>query len=142
MSQQAAHSVKVAVGLIRNASNELLITRRALTIAHGGLWEMPGGKFEPNETPYEALEREIFEEVGLKVKEAKFLGTILHTYPEKTVCLYVFEVRQYTGHASIQDGQLELKWIQAHEYQQYEFPEANDKVIELMFASSDSVSAR
>lgn len=127
--------VKVAVAIIKNAANEILITKRSLDIPHGGMWEVPGGKFEPLETPYEALKREVLEEVSLEVQKAEFLGKIQHAYPEKIVCLHVFEVTKYQGEANINDGQLELKWIEPREFSNYEFPEANHKVMALLSAS-------
>ena len=110
----------------------MLITRRALDIPHGGLWEVPGGKLEPQEKPYDALLREVREEVGLEVHEANLLGEVRHTYPEKSVCLHVFQVVSYQGDAGCHDGQLDLRWVLRDELKGFEFPEANAAVMELV----------
>lgn len=55
-----------AVALIR-ADGQVLLQRRPLAKAHGGLWEFPGGKVEPGETPAEAAARELAEELAIEV---------------------------------------------------------------------------
>ena len=124
--------VHVSVAIIKDASNQFLITRRALDIPHGGLWEVPGGKIEPHETPHEAIYREVYEEVGLHIKKADYLGQVEHTYPEKNVCLHVFQVIEYTGNATCHDGQLDLRWVPKNKLSTFEFPEANHAVMALM----------
>ena len=124
--------VNVSVALITDASKRILITRRALDIPHGGLWEVPGGKIEAEETPHEALLREVHEEVGLHVETADFIGEVRHTYPEKSVCLHVFQVLKYTGEAICNDGQLDLRWVSREELYMFQFPEANHAVMQLI----------
>ncbi len=124
--------VHVSVAIIKDDKNRLLITQRAQDIPHGGLWEVPGGKVEPEETPHEALLREVHEEVGLQVSNVKFLGEIHHTYSEKNVCLHVFQVLAYEGEAKCHDGQLDLRWVAQTELKNFQFPEANHAIIELV----------
>lgn len=126
--------VNVSVAIITDSSERFLITRRALDIPHGGLWEVPGGKVEPEETPYDAIVREVYEEVGLKIQTAKFVGEVRHAYPEKHVCLNVFQVLQYVGEASRHDGQLDLRWVTEEELSNFQFPEANYDVMKLVQA--------
>ncbi|WP_333589207.1 (deoxy)nucleoside triphosphate pyrophosphohydrolase [Ligilactobacillus acidipiscis] len=54
------------VGSIIIKDNKLLAAQRSAGRSLGSLWEFPGGKIEPHETPEKALEREIFEEFGAK----------------------------------------------------------------------------
>jgi 8-oxo-dGTP diphosphatase len=56
----------VAVALVRS-TGEVLMQQRGFTAVHGGLWEFPGGKVEPGETPEAAAVRELAEELGLAV---------------------------------------------------------------------------
>lgn len=57
-----------------------------------GLLEFPGGGIEQNETPLQAVVREVEEEVGIIIRpeEAKFMGTYHNENPKKTVLLYIF----------------------------------------------------
>jgi 8-oxo-dGTP diphosphatase len=124
--------VHASLAVIINENNQILITRRAHDVPHGGLWEVPGGKLEPEETPHEALLREIHEEVGLLIKKANLLGEVRHAYPEKEVCLHVFHVLEYTGDAQCHDGQLDLRWVSRDAFQTFDFPEAMPAVFELI----------
>ncbi|MCH9756007.1 MAG: 8-oxo-dGTP diphosphatase MutT [Gammaproteobacteria bacterium] len=124
--------VNVSVAIIKDASGRFLITRRALDISHGGFWEVPGGKVEPLETPHDALLREVREEVGLHVETVQFIGKVRHAYPEKKVCLHVFQVLEYTGDAICNDGQLDLRWVFRQDLDDFEFPEANYAVMQLV----------
>lgn len=60
----------VAVALI-GPDERILMQQRRADRAHGGLWEFPGGKIEPGESPESALVREIEEELGVKLDPAK-----------------------------------------------------------------------
>ncbi|MGL5741622.1 MAG: NUDIX domain-containing protein [Legionella sp.] len=64
----------VAVSVILDAQQRILITQRPLHVPHGGCWEFPGGKVEQYELAHAALIREIQEEVGLEVHEYQLLG--------------------------------------------------------------------
>jgi len=130
----------VALALITDASDRILITRRSLDVDHGGMWEVPGGKLEPEETAADALKREVFEEVGLVVDESVYLGEVRHTYPEKSVCLHVFRVVQYTGQAHCSEAQLDLRWVTREAFKTFEFPEAMPNVMKLVESWTGSLS--
>ena len=57
--------LQIAVGIIRNPQNQIFITQRAADAHMANKWEFPGGKIESDETPEEALVRELQEEVGI-----------------------------------------------------------------------------
>lgn len=125
----------VAVAVITNVSQEVLITRRALTKAHGGYWEFPGGKVESQELPEQALVREINEEIGIHVVEWSMLGTVAHTYSDRQVNLIVYHVYQYLGEPLIKESQIDMQWASLDELSQYHFPEANQEIISMMKTS-------
>lgn len=60
--------IKVSMGIIINANKEIFIARRPLNKNFGGLWEFPGGKIEEGESPEEALQRELKEELNIEVE--------------------------------------------------------------------------
>jgi len=124
--------VKVAVAVIFDEKQQVLITQRPLHATHGGKWEFPGGKLEAGELASSALIREIKEEIGIDIVNYYFLDEIVHDYGAKTVSLQIFIVNQYQGEASCCESQLALCWVSVDKLKSYDFPEANTAIIELI----------
>lgn len=127
----------MAVGVIVNASGQILITRRAQDSHQGGLWEFPGGKVEPGEGVALALGRELREELGLEVGRITPLLQVRHDYGDKQVLLDVHVVWEFGGEAAGLEGQ-PLAWIELGALQDYSFPAANlpiVKAIESLFSA-------
>jgi 8-oxo-dGTP diphosphatase len=120
--------LQVVVGVIKNASGQILITLRDKSLHQGGLWEFPGGKIEAEESAEQALVRELKEELDIDVKAATPLISIRHDYPDLTVQLHVFSVETYSGLAKGCEGQ-PVKWVEADELVNYAFPAANQPII-------------
>ncbi|MDT8283120.1 MAG: NUDIX domain-containing protein, partial [Gammaproteobacteria bacterium] len=72
--------VHVAVAVMVNQNHEVCISLRHKNAHQGGLWEFPGGKIEIDETPIQALTREIEEELNLRILSSRPLITIPHQY--------------------------------------------------------------
>jgi len=134
------NDIHVALAFIFDNLGRILITRRCLSGSHPGLWEVPGGKVEPFETPFEAMVREVAEEVGLQVKTGRILGTVTHHYSDNRLCLHVFQVIRYHGVADCYANQLALRWVHPHELMEFEFPEANRSVLNLMQFANESAN--
>jgi A/G-specific adenine glycosylase len=81
------HLVCAAVLIVENKA---LIARRPSRGLLGGMWEFPGGKVEPGETKPQALEREIFEELGTHVNVGDELGKYRHAYTHFRITLHAF----------------------------------------------------
>ena len=126
--------MKVAVGVIVDDQQRILITQRPLHATHGGLWEFPGGKVEDNEASLDALKRELMEEVGLEVLSAEFLGEISHHYANGLVELMVYCVHAFQGHGHAMENQMDLCWVKLECLHEFNFPEANQQIIELYCA--------
>lgn len=129
----------VAVGVILRSSEnksepEVCISLRPKHLHKGGLWEFPGGKIEEGETAASALKREIKEELGIEISDAKPMIDIQWDYPEKTVLLNVMKVTVFEGEATGLEGQ-QVKWIKTSELADYNFPEANQEIIEALLAA-------
>ena len=90
--------INVAVGVIKK-NNNVFICKRADEQHQGGLWEFPGGKVEAGESVFQALKRELFEEVGLTIHSSSELVTIEHDYGDKCVRLNVHVVSNFNGQA-------------------------------------------
>lgn len=124
--------IKVAVGVVFDDKQRILITQRAEHISHGGFWEFPGGKLEADELAEAALVREIKEEVGVDVLEYRFLGDLNHDYGTRAVHLFVFAVNKHQGEARRCELQSDLRWVAVEDLEQYQFPEANQQIIEMI----------
>ena len=116
--------VHVAVGVILDSANRILITRRDDNAHQGGLWEFPGGKVEPGETVQQALQRELREELGISIGVARPLLEVHHDYGDKIVFLDVYVVREFSGEPKGLEGQ-PLEWVAEGQLQNFEFPQAN-----------------
>lgn len=115
--------ILVAAAVIRR-DGKILIAQRATDKHQGGLWEFPGGKVEPGEAVEQALQRELQEELGITVTSSRPLIRITHDYPDKSVCLDVYEVSAFAGEAHGCEGQ-PVRWVSPDEMMGYQFPAAN-----------------
>jgi 8-oxo-dGTP diphosphatase len=121
--------VHVVIGIILNSNQEVLIARRLPHQERPGAWEFPGGKVEANESPYAALQREFFEEIGIQVTAAEHWMNVRYDYPHKSVLLDTWMITQYDGIPSGAEGQA-IAWGTKADLQTREFPEGNRLIIE------------
>lgn len=121
-------ALHVAVGVVRNAQGDILISRRHADAHQGGLWEFPGGKVERGEDILTALRREFLEEVGIEIRSARPLIKIHHCYPDRDVLLDVWHTTDFMGTAMGMEGQ-EVQWVSSTRLCDFEFPAANAPII-------------
>lgn len=126
----------VAAAAIFNEKGQILIARRPAGVDQGGLWELPGGKLAPYETGFQALRREIREELGIEVIKARPLIRIRHAYVNKTVLLDVWKVLEFTGEPWGKEGQ-PIRWVAADDLVNYTFPVANKPIIKAVQLPED-----
>ncbi|OKH15154.1 8-oxo-dGTP diphosphatase MutT [[Limnothrix rosea] IAM M-220] len=125
---------QIGVAVIRNAAGEILIDRRLDRGDMAGLWEFPGGKIEADETVEACIAREIKEEIALDVKVGDRLILIEHEYPKFKVSLHVHWCDYLGGEPKAIECQ-EIKWVKPQNLGAYEFPEANQAIIDLIHKS-------
>jgi 8-oxo-dGTP diphosphatase len=118
----------IGVAVIWNEQEQILIDRRRPEGAMGGLWEFPGGKIEPGETIPECIEREIYEELGIKIAVGEHLITIDHTYTHLRVTLTVHHCRHLTGVPQPLECD-EIRWVGLNELEEFAFPQGNMQII-------------
>jgi A/G-specific adenine glycosylase len=116
---------RVAVGVVVR-KGRVLITRRPNQGLLGGLWEFPGGRIEPSETPAQACVREIAEETGLSVGIVAHLAAVKHAYTHFKVEVAVF-ICAYQGGEVRLNGPVDHRWIRLDQMEQFAFPKANHK---------------
>jgi 8-oxo-dGTP diphosphatase len=101
-SDRAIHVVAAA---IHDANGAVLVAQRPPHKHQGGLWEFPGGKVEAGESALCALRREIEEEIGIEVLEARPLIRLDHDYLDRRVVLDVWRVLRWSGSPRGREGQ-------------------------------------
>jgi len=99
---------EVAVGIIL-IDDQFLLAKRPQGKPYAGYWEFPGGKIETNETVHQALERELEEELGIRIGQSHAWNMIEHDYPHAYVRLHLCLVKVWQGQARGLEGQ-ELHW--------------------------------
>lgn len=95
----------VAVALL-DADSRILLAQRPAGKHLGGLWEFPGGKVEPGETPEAALIREIREELGIDIRESCLapLTFVSHSYEKFHLLMPVYVCRTWRGKITAHEG--------------------------------------
>ena len=97
--------VEVVAAVIARPDGSYLLAQRPQGKVYAGYWEFPGGKVEPGETPFEAIVREIREELGIEVLEAEPWLLRRHDYEHASVRLRFFRVKRWRGVPVGLDGQ-------------------------------------
>lgn len=121
-----------AVALI-DRDSRVLIAQRPEGKAMAGLWEFPGGKVEPDETPEEALIRELSEELGIDTWASCLapLTFASHSYPDFHLLMPLFACRKWEGTPASREGQA-LKWVRARELRDHPMPPADLPLIPIL----------
>jgi 8-oxo-dGTP diphosphatase len=126
--QPPARIVQVVAGVIRDVRGRILLSRRTEGRDLAGLWEFPGGKIDPGESPEAALARELHEELGIRADIGVPLITVPQLYPDKRLTLDVRHIGQWAGTATGREGQA-LAWVPPHKLARYPMPPADRPVV-------------
>ena len=121
-----------AVALI-DPDGRILLAQRPEGKSMAGLWEFPGGKVEPNETPELALVRELQEELGIDTWESCLapLTFASHSYEDFHLLMPLFACRKWNGTPESKEGQA-LKWVRATQLKDYSMPPADIPLIPIL----------
>jgi mutator protein MutT len=108
---------------------QVLICQRPPTGSFAGYWEFPGGKRKANETIAQCLLREVREELAIEVRPVRALRTIDHDYPGRSIRLHPYLCDHVEGKTQLLACQA-ARWVQPPELRHYQFPPANEQLIE------------
>ena len=123
-----------AVALI-DKDGRVLLAQRPEGKSMAGLWEFPGGKVEPDETPETALIRELEEELGINTWSSCLapLTFASHSYDNFHLLMPVFACRKWEGIPQPREGQT-LKWVKPTDMRNYPMPPADILLIAMLRA--------
>ncbi|OBQ57868.1 (deoxy)nucleoside triphosphate pyrophosphohydrolase [Mesorhizobium erdmanii] len=120
----------VAACALVDADGRVLLAQRPEGKQLAGLWEFPGGKVEPGETPEQCIIRELHEEIGIET-EIPCLAPLTfasHSYDDFHLLMPLFVCRRFRGIAQPLEGQA-LKWVRPKEMRGYPMPPADAPLI-------------
>jgi len=112
----------------------VLIAQRGRGKRFACQWEFPGGKVRPGESPEECLRREIKEELNLEIRVDRHCCTVNHRYPDFDIELIAFWCSIMAGDLRLMEHE-QVRWISLAEASQYDFVEADLKVIAALTSS-------
>ena len=127
----ALRSIHVVAAVITDARGRILLARRTDGRDLAGLWEFPGGKCEPGESPEQALVRELQEELGITVQVGAALINVPQRYPDKRLRLDVRRVTSWQGTPRGVEGQA-LAWVAPEKLVRYRMPPADQPVVAML----------
>jgi 8-oxo-dGTP diphosphatase len=125
--------VIAVVAAVIEQDDAFLLTRRQKGVHLEGLWEFPGGKIDPDETPRDALRRELREELDTDIEIGELVCSHTHAYQERTVRLY-FYACTLRGTPRPMLGQ-EMRWVPRTALRLLRFPAADEELIKRLTAA-------
>ncbi len=125
----------VVAAVIHDPDGRVLLTRRPDDRHMGGLWEFPGGKVDPGESPTAALARELVEELDLAVEVGEPITFAVHEEPGLRILLLFYAATIVSGTPRAMDGQ-ELAWVATDELARYPTPPADAQLVARLVAGS------
>ena len=122
--------IEVVAAVIRDEDGKILATQRGYGAMKDG-WEFPGGKMEPGETPQEALQREISEELAVTIEVDEFLCTVHYNYPEFYLTMHCYWCHVAQGAVKLLEHEA-AHWLTMDQLNTVDWLPADQEVIERM----------
>lgn len=123
--------IPVVAGFLKK-DQKILVGQRPENHSLAGLWEFPGGKIEIGETPEQALQRELNEELGIEAQIGTLRLACTHSYGDVGIIILFYEVNYWKGEPKAKHH-LMLEWIYPQELKTRPIPEANKKILNDLF---------
>lgn len=121
--------IQVVAAVLRDSAGRVLIAERPAGKPLAGFWEFPGGKLESGEAAFDALGRELHEELGIRVQHAYRMLRFSHRYPEREVELDVWRVTTWKGTPAAQEGQ-HLEWVLPEQLGDWQLLPADEPIVQ------------
>ena len=120
--------VAIVAGCLSNAQGEVLICQRPAHKTYPGEWEFPGGKVERGESAEDALQRELHEELGIRVMACRRLIRLRHVYPELSVELDTWLVTAFEGEVRSSEHPA-IAWVPLEELPRWKLLAADRPIV-------------
>ncbi len=116
----------VVAAALTDDAGRILLAQRPEGKQLAGLWEFPGGKIDPGETPEAALVRELAEELSISVNETQLepLTFASFTYPGFHLLMPLYRIKSWTGDLHPKEGQA-IAWVEPARLRDYPAPPAD-----------------
>ena len=134
LAARAGFPVVEVTAAVLERGGRFLVTRRDPRKHLGGLWEFPGGKRAPAESLEACLERELDEELGVRIRVGERLALVPWTYPDRRVLLHFFRCRLGRGRIEPREGQ-PYRWVTPAELRALPMPPADAEVVPRLVAA-------
>ncbi len=133
VAKRPVKTVLVSAVAMVDADGRVLLARRPAGKPMAGLWEFPGGKVKPEETPERALIRELAEELGVDVAESCLapLTFASHHYLDFDLLMPLFVCRVWKGNPTPREGQ-KLAWVEPNRLADYPMPPADKPLVAML----------
>jgi 8-oxo-dGTP diphosphatase len=133
MSEAGRKILLVAACALIDTDGRILLAQRPEGKSLAGLWEFPGGKVEPGETPEETLVRELEEELGIitRIPCLAPLSFASHSYESFHLLMPLYICRRYEGIPQGREGQA-IKWVRPQALRDYPMPPADEPLIPVL----------
>ncbi|OUS13931.1 NTP pyrophosphohydrolase [Rhodospirillales bacterium 47_12_T64] len=125
--------VLVAAAALVDTDGRVLLAQRPEGKSMAGLWEFPGGKIDPGETPEQALVRELKEELGIDTRSSCLapIAFASHGYDDFHLLMPLFVCRMWQGQVTPLEGQ-KFAWVRPLRLRDYEMPPADEPLVALL----------
>lgn len=135
--------ITVVGALLEDDKGRFLLAQRPSYKKMPFLWEFPGGKLEADESPEEALVRELYEEIGVvacpsALKPCTFVSK---AYTDFHIILLTYYCLEWTGVPCAREGQGGIEWVLPKDLEKYPMPEANRSLIPLLMREKKEQSS-
>jgi 8-oxo-dGTP diphosphatase len=133
MAEATKPIVLVAAVVLVDVDGRVLLAERPAGKHLAGLWEFPGGKVQPGETPEAALIRELDEELGISVHESCLAPFTFasHGYEKFHLLMPLYVCRKWQGIVTSREGQ-RLKWVRPAQLSEYPMPPADKPLVAML----------
>ncbi|MCX6576874.1 MAG: (deoxy)nucleoside triphosphate pyrophosphohydrolase [Candidatus Aminicenantes bacterium] len=123
--------MQIVTAAVIEQGGKILIAKRRAGDRFAQLWEFPGGKLEPGESPGQCLQRELREELGVETRLEGFIGSFPFASPVLSIELVAYKVSIVSGRLALSDHE-ELRWVSPAVLGDYSFTEPDLPLLKIL----------